>query len=49
MKVTAIDVPSKPQRLGFLKGQIEVPEDFDSMGAQGIAELFGISGPVQKL
>jgi prevent-host-death family protein len=43
VKVTAIDAPAKPRRLGFLKGEIAVPEDFDRMGEDEIAKLFGIS------
>jgi len=31
----------KPQRLGFLAGEIAVPEDFDRMGEAEIAALFG--------
>ena len=42
VKVSAIDAPSEPKRLGFLKGEIEVPEDFDRMGEREIATLFGI-------
>lgn len=41
VKVTALDAPAKPKRLGFLAGEIEVPEDFDTMGAAEIAALFG--------
>lgn len=41
VRVTAIDPPAAPPRLGFLQGQIAVPEDFDRMGAAEIAELFG--------
>ena len=29
-----------PKRIGFLKGQIEVPDDFDQMGQSRISELF---------
>jgi prevent-host-death family protein len=34
VKVTAIEVPNpaKVRRLGFMKGQIAIPEDFDRMG-----------------
>jgi prevent-host-death family protein len=32
VKVTAFDAPAAPQRLGFLAGQIAVPNDFDRMG-----------------
>ncbi|WP_199555357.1 type II toxin-antitoxin system Phd/YefM family antitoxin [Sandaracinobacteroides hominis] len=30
-----------PRRIGFLKGQIRVPDDFDRMGAAEIEQLFG--------
>lgn len=41
VKVTAIDSPSSGQarRLGFLAGQISVPEDFDRMGDSEIEDL----------
>ena len=42
VKVSAIDAPSEPKRLGFLKGEIEVPDDFNRMGEPEIAALFGI-------
>ena len=32
VKVSALNAPAAPQRLGFLAGEIEVPEDFDRMG-----------------
>ena len=41
VRVTALDAPVAPQRLGFLEGEIEVPDDFDSMGADSIAAMFG--------
>lgn len=43
VKVTALDAPSgiKTRRLGFMKGQIEVPDGFDRMGDAEIARLFG--------
>jgi prevent-host-death family protein len=44
VKVSALDAPAKAQRLGFLKGEIEVPNDFDRMGEKEIAALFG-TGP----
>jgi prevent-host-death family protein len=43
VKVSALDAPTEPRRLGFLKGEIEVPEDFDRMGEREIAVLFGRS------
>ena len=41
VKVSALDTPAKAQRLGFLKGEIEVPEDFNRMGDEEIVTLFG--------
>ena len=41
VKVTAVDAPTVPRRLGFLAGQIVVPEDIDRMGEAEIATLFG--------
>ena len=42
VKVTALDSPpDRPMaRIGFLAGQIEVPDDFDSMGAREIERMF---------
>lgn len=40
VKVMALDTPVAPQRLGFLAGEIAVPDDFDQMGATEIAALF---------
>lgn len=41
VKVIALDVPVAPKRIGFLEGEISVPDDFDRMGSQEIAALFG--------
>ncbi|MBM2826520.1 MAG: prevent-host-death protein [Dehalococcoidia bacterium] len=41
VKVTALEAPAAPQRLGFLAGEIAVPEDFDRMGEAEIAALLG--------
>lgn len=41
VKVSALDAPAEPRRLGFLKGEIEVPDDFDRMSERVIAVLFG--------
>jgi prevent-host-death family protein len=42
VKVTALDTPTAGQsrRLGFLAGQISVPDDFDEMGSTDIEHLF---------
>ena len=42
VKVSALDSPKKPKRLGFLKGEIEVPDDFDRMFETEIAAMFGV-------
>ena len=41
VKVSRVDAPPKQKRLGFLKGEIAVPKDFDRMGEREIAALFG--------
>jgi prevent-host-death family protein len=41
VKVTALDAPAAPQRLGFLAGEITVPDDFNHMGEAEIVALFG--------
>lgn len=41
VKVVALDAPAEPRRLGFLAGEIAVPEDFNAMGEREIAALFG--------
>jgi prevent-host-death family protein len=42
VKVTALDAPSGSEikRLGFLAGQVSVPDDFDRMGKAEIEGLF---------
>ncbi len=42
VKVIAIEAPEPKQmrRLGFLAGQIKVPDDFDTMAAAEIQALF---------
>ncbi len=43
VKVMAIDAPlaGAGRRLGFMSGQIAVPDDFDRMGETEIERLFG--------
>lgn len=43
VKVTRLDAPSAQQvrRVGFLAGEIKVPDDFDQMGSEEIENLFG--------
>lgn len=42
VKVTRLDAPLSGQvrRLGFMAGQITVPDDFDRMGSKEIEQLF---------
>lgn len=42
VKVTALQADTAPpRRLGFMVGQLTVPDDFDRMGSGEIAHLFG--------
>ena len=43
VKVTALGAPTGAQvrRLGFMAGQISVPDDFDQMGRAEIERIFG--------
>lgn len=43
VKVVSLDAPVAGQirRLGFMKGRIQVPDDFDRMGNTEIERLFG--------
>jgi prevent-host-death family protein len=44
VKVAALDAPSSAdiRRIGFLVGQISVPDDFNRMGSQEIERLFSV-------
>ncbi len=42
VKVVPIDAPKAPQRLGFLRGQFSVPDDFDTMFQEEIEQMFGV-------
>lgn len=43
VKVTALSAPvgAQVRRLGFMVGQISVPDDFDRMGREEIEQTFG--------
>jgi len=43
VKVTPLDAPAagEVRRMGFLRGQIVVPDDFDRMGDAAIEQTFG--------
>ena len=42
VKVVAVDTPAtdKMTRLGFMEGQVTIPEDFDHIGAAEIEAMF---------
>ena len=44
VKVTRLEAPEAgtTKRLGFMKGQITIPNDFDEMGKDEIVKLFGV-------
>lgn len=46
VKVVPIDAPEPAQarRLGFLAGQLQIPNDFNTMGRDEIETLFGSAG-----
>lgn len=43
VKVTALNAPvgTQVRRLGFMAGQVSVPDDFNRMGAEEIEQIFG--------
>ena len=43
VRVTALGAPTgtKVRRLGFMAGQVSVPDDFDQMGSDEIEAMFG--------
>jgi len=46
VKVMALNAPSPEnvKRVGFMTGEIDVPEDFDRMGSDEIEALFSTDG-----
>lgn len=49
-QLSKLVAPSAPRRLGFMAGEIVVPEDFDRMGEVEIAALFATGpGPIRKI
>jgi prevent-host-death family protein len=40
VRVAPLDAPTARRRLGFMAGQMTVPEDFDTMGGAEIERLF---------
>ena len=42
VKVVPIEDEAPKQPIGFLKGKLSVPDDFDTMGGGEIADMFGL-------
>ena len=40
VRVVPVDAPTAPRRLGFMRGAVTVPEDFDTMDQEEIEKLF---------
>jgi prevent-host-death family protein len=40
VKVVPVDAPMAPRRLGFMRGAVAVPDDFDTMEQEEIEKLF---------
>ena len=40
VKVVALDAPGPRSRIGFMAGEISVPDDFDGMGSDEIQTTF---------
>jgi prevent-host-death family protein len=43
VKVTRVGEPKLKRRIGFMQGQVSVPDDFDAMGKAEIDALFQVS------
>jgi antitoxin (DNA-binding transcriptional repressor) of toxin-antitoxin stability system len=41
VKVEALHAAANARRIGFLDGEVVVPDDFDRMGEKEIAAMFG--------
>jgi prevent-host-death family protein len=46
VKVVPLDAPTpkKVRRLGFMSGQITIPQDFDTMGSTEVTQIFEGNG-----
>jgi prevent-host-death family protein len=43
VKVTRVGEPKPKRRIGFMQGQVRVPDDFDMMGKAEIDAMFQVS------
>jgi prevent-host-death family protein len=50
VRVLPLDAPSASaqHRVGFLAGQISVPDDFDTMGQDEILQMFGLEDAAEE-
>lgn len=49
VRLIALEPPPRKSRIGFLKGQVTVPDDFDTMFQNEIEEMFyGNTGEPKK-
>ncbi len=42
VRVASLDAPKSIRRLGFMAGEMQIPEDFDRMGDAEIERQFGL-------
>jgi len=42
VKVVPLDAPAMVRPIGFMDGDITVPDDFDRMGQEEIERMFGV-------
>jgi len=40
VKLVPVDAPPRKPRIGFMKGEIKVPDDFNTMGQDEIERMF---------
>ena len=45
VRVSAIEPPERPARIGFMAESLTVPDDFDTLDAADIADMFDGNGP----
>ena len=43
VKVVPLEPKEALEPFGFMKGELKVPDDFDTMAADEIAEMFGLN------
>ena len=48
VKVVPVDSPTTVRPIGFMEGEISVPDDFDRMGRTAIERMFGLAPPKRR-